>query len=251
MIYFTAALFYRRRYRRGLNVITLENEHCVEIIGLAASLVYASVIWWKSTLTVWDAAILTGIYVLYLLLLQRMPPKEAESLEEMERIPRAIVTAPKSTRILAITGLFVLGGGMIYFTAEPFLASLLALSTALGVPQFVFVQWVAPFISEFPEKVSAFYWARTVKGSPTALMNMVSSNINQWTMLAAMLPIVYSMSIGAPSAILFDGEQERELLLTLAQAMLGTIFLLDMKLHWWEAAGLFFLWVTQFALSPV
>ena len=25
-----------------------------------------------------------------------------------------------------------------------------------------------------------------------ALMNMVSSNINQWTLLAAMLPIVYS-----------------------------------------------------------
>src|SRR5207247_10798753 len=61
------------------------------------------------------------------------------------------------------------------------------------VSQFVFVQWVAPFVSEFPEKVSAFYWARTVKGSPTALMNMVSSNINQWTLLAAMLPIVYSM----------------------------------------------------------
>ena len=65
-------------------------------------------------------------------------------------------------------------------------------STALGVPGFVFVQWVAPFVSEFPEKVSAFYWARTVEEAPTALMNMISSNINQWTLLTAMLPIVYS-----------------------------------------------------------
>ena len=86
---------------------------------------------------------------------------------------------------------------LIYFTAEPFLGSLLAVSAALGVPSFVFVQWVAPFVSEFPEKVSAFYWARTIDRAPMALMNMVSSNINQWTLLAAMLPIVYSMSAAA------------------------------------------------------
>src|SRR5206468_10611816 len=132
--------------------------------------------------------------------------------------------------------------------AEPFLASLLAVSAVLRVPNFGFVQWVAPFVSEFPEKVSAFYWARTIVRAPTALMNMVSSNINQWTLLAAMLPIVFSMSRGTPSAIRFDGEQQVELLLTLAQALLGTIFLLDMKLHWWEAAGLFVLWLGQFAL---
>ena len=89
-----------------------------------------------------------------------------------------------------------MGGAIIYFTAEPFLGSLLAVSTLVGVPSFVFVQWVAPFVSEFPEKVSAFYWARTVDRAPMALMNMVSSNINQWTLLTAMLPIVYSMSIG-------------------------------------------------------
>ena len=47
-----------------------------------------------------------------------------------------------------------------------------------------FIQWVAPFLSEFPEKVSAFLWARRVTHAPMALMNMVSSNINQWTLLA-------------------------------------------------------------------
>ena len=43
------------------------------------------------------------------------------------------------------------------------LASLMAVSMSLGISKFVFVQWMAPFISEFPEKVSAFYWARTVE----------------------------------------------------------------------------------------
>jgi hypothetical protein len=36
-----------------------------------------------------------------------------------------------------------------------------------------------------------------------ALMNMVSSNINQWTLLTAMLPVVYSISLGSPAAIVF------------------------------------------------
>ena len=121
----------------------------------------------------------------------------------------------------------------------------------LGVPNFVFIQWVAPFVSEFPEKVSAFYWARTVDRASMALMNMVSSNINQWTLLAAMLPIVFSISRGAPSTIGFDSQQELELLMTLGQSLVGALFLINMELAWWEAAALFVLWVVQFALSPI
>jgi cation:H+ antiporter len=119
----------------------------------------------------------------------------------------------------------------------------------VGIPNFVFVQWVAPFVSEFPEKVSAFYWARTVERASMALMNMVSSNINQWTLLAAMLPIVYSMSRGTPSTIPLDSQQELELLLTLGQSLLSAVFLLNMRLAWWEAAGLFGLWIVQFAFT--
>ena len=251
MIYFTAAMFYRRRRRGHLREIRLADEHSVEVIGLIASMAYAYYIWWSGTLGLIDAVVLIAIYVAYLLVLSRMPALEREGAEDMERIPRAIVMAPRRVRIAAITGLFLVGGGIIYLAAEPFLGSLLAVSTALGVPVFVFVQWVAPFVSEFPEKVSAFYWARTVEGASTALMNMISSNINQWTLLTAMLPIVYSVSRGAVSAIPLDGEQEVELLLTLAQALLGAMFLLEMRFQWWEAAGLFVLWLIQFVLSPV
>src|SRR5690242_21522029 len=41
-----------------------------------------------------------------------------------------------------------------------------------------------PYTTLFRSKVSAFYWARRVTHAPLALMNMVSSNINQWTVLA-------------------------------------------------------------------
>ena len=53
------------------------------------------------------------------------------------------------------------------------------------------------------------------------------------------------------AAIPLDGEQEVELVLTLAQALLGVMFLLEMRFQWWEAAGLFVLWLIQFVLSPV
>jgi cation:H+ antiporter len=251
MIYFTAAFFYRRRNQDKMLEIQLDDEQCVEVVGLLAAMMYIGVICWKGSLDLTDAAVLIGIYVAYLAVLHRMPPMEEEGIEDLERVPQAIVTAPKRVRVTAIIGLFAAGGALIYFMAEPFLASLLALSAAAGIPNFVFVQWVAPFVSEFPEKVSAFYWARTVDRSSMALMNMVSSNINQWTLLTAMLPITYSLSRGAASAIPLDSEQQLELLLTLGQCLLGALFLVDMRVKWWEAAGLFTLWFVQFAFSPL
>lgn len=251
MIYATAAYFHRRRHGAPLKRIHLEREHCVEVVGLAAPLGYMTWVYVKGSLTVWDAVALVIIYLGYLTVLSKMPPQSKEGVEALDRIPRAIVLARPPLRTSIIVALFLIGGGIIYLSAEPFLGSLLAVSALLGVPSFVFVQWVAPFVSEFPEKVSAFYWARTVDRAPMALMNMVSSNINQWTLLTAMLPIVFSVSRGMPSAIVFDEQQELELLMTLGQSLIGLMFLMNMELAWWEAASLFTLWFAQFAFSPV
>lgn len=251
MIYFTAAFFCRRKYKKPLNSIKLHDEHCVEVVGLLVPLVYMIWVWYKGSLDLIDAGILIGIYVAYLLVLSKMPPQDIEGVEDLDRIPRAVVTARPAIRNLAIIGLFAGGGALIYFTAEPFLASLLAVSALIGVPSFVFVQWVAPFASEFPEKVSAFYWARTIDRAPMALMNLVSSNINQWTLLCAMLAIVFSISKGAPSAIPFDSRQELELLMTIGQSLVGMIFLINMEMLWWEASALFGLWFVQFLASPI
>ncbi len=251
MIYFTAAFFHRRRYNRPLGCIRLEHEHCVEVVGLLLPLIYMSFVYFKASLGIWDSLILVLIYVAYLIVLSKLPPQEEEGIENLERIPRAIVTARPPVRTALIIALFLGGGLLIYFTAEPFLGSLLSVSAALGIPSFVFVQWVAPFVSEFPEKVSAFYWARTVDRASMALMNMVSSNINQWTLLAAMLPIVYSLSRGSVSSIPFNDQQELEILMTLGQSFIGMLFLINMELAWWEAGALFALWAIQFAFSPV
>jgi cation:H+ antiporter len=244
VIYFTAAMFHRKRGGGPLRVICLEEHHAVEVLGLAAPLLYVGVIVWKGSLTIYDGVVLILLYAAYLLLLSRMPPEDPETIEDLEAIPRKIVTSPRGRRIAIITGLFVFGGMLIYASAEPFLASLLALSAAVGIPAFVFIQWVAPVVSEFPEMASTFYWARSVEQAPMALMNMVSSNINQWTLLTAMLPIVLSISAGGMTPIVFDPEQRIELLLTLGQAVVGMIFLMNMQLAWYEAAVMFvFFWI--------
>jgi cation:H+ antiporter len=247
MIYFVSALSaVTSRRRRAWGEIHLDDEHAIEVVGLAPPLVYFLWVWYKGSLSLVDAAILTLLYVAYLFVLWRVPPKDEGHVEDVGRVPQAVLRLKSRMRWAAIISLFSAGGVLLYFTAHPFLESMLALAVIFGVSDFVFVQWVAPFLSEFPEKVSAFYWARKVSTAPMALMNMVSSNINQWTVLAAMIPIVYSLSKGYPAALPFDGAQQDEILITILQSMLGVLILSNMRFAFWEAALLFVLWFAQF-----
>jgi cation:H+ antiporter len=247
MIFFTTAFFRKRKStgKRFVN-IKLEGEHCVEVMALLPPISYFVIIVLKGTLTLFDSVILFLMYVSYLYFLRKIPAQDQEKIEDAERIPRMILKMKPLPRDLSITALFLIGGFWLYFVAHPFLYSMLALAALLGVSNFVFVQWVAPFLSEFPEKVTAFNWARTVRKSPMALMNMVSSNINQWTVLVAMIPIVYSLSRGQISVIHFDNHQKIEIFLTMAQSFLGFLLLANMEFRWYEALGLFVLWFTQF-----
>ncbi|MDP9115540.1 MAG: hypothetical protein M3O20_17920 [Acidobacteriota bacterium] len=245
-IYLTAAFSHRRATGKPLGRIVLEEHHSVEVVALMLPLLYIPVIAIKGSLTVYDGAVLIAIYAVYLWILGKLPSEDHETIEDLEIIPRTIVKARRPLRIFAIGMLFIAGGSLIYFSAEPFLASLLALATLAGMPSFVFVQWIAPLVSEFPEMLSTLYWARRSERAPMALMNMVSSNINQWTLLAAMLPIIYSISVGAVAPITFDIKQRMELWLTLGQAVIALVFLLNMELAWWEATSLGVLFAIPF-----
>lgn len=249
LIYLAAARSHRREKNAPLRKIELESDQAVQVLCLLLSVLWQFVVWWKGDLTVVDAAILLAMYGGYLWVMRRLPPEEAESLEEVGAVPRAIVRSPKSRRIIAIGALFLVGGAGVFVVAEPFVRGLLGLSTMLGVARPIFIAWIAPVVSEAPEGISAFYWARDYDRAPIALMNLVSSNISQWTLLAAMLPVVFSISAGHISPIPFDSLQSRELILTLAQSLLAVLFLLNMELSWWEALGLFILWAVQLVFS--
>jgi hypothetical protein len=78
----------------------------------------------------------------------------------------------------------------------------------------------------------------------------VSSNINQWTVLAAMIPLVYGYSTlrhhGVWLDFRFDAAQRLEILLTLLQSGLALLVLATMEFGWRDAAVLFVLWLAQF-----
>ena len=251
MIYLTAAVVYRRRTHQPLQYIKLDLHHSVEVIALIPPLLYAVVIWAKGNLHAYDALVLVVIYFVYLVLLTKLPPQQGESIDDLPAIPRTIVRASRPRRIAAITACFLAGGALIYFTAEPFLGSIVAVATAVGIPSFVVIQWFAPVVSEFPELASTFYFARQEEKAAVAIMNITSSNINQWTLLVAMLPVVYSMGQGAITGFAFDPQQRSELLLTITQSVVGLVFLLNMEFAWWEALTMFVLFVSQFVLPKI
>ena len=247
MIYFVAAFFQWRR-TKTLVELKLEDEHSVEVFGLLLPILYFVFIWWKGSLSIWDAIPLSLSYFFYLWVLWKIPPKEEseESMEDLGTIPRSILAMTPRMRNAAIWALFLAGGAMLFFSAHPFLNSMLAIAASMGVSTFVFVQWVAPFLSEFPEKLSAFYWARKVRTANVALMNMVSSNINQWSILSAMIPVLFVISAGTVKPLMFDQFQRHEILLTILQSLLGFLLLMNLQLVMWEAAILFLFWAVQF-----
>src|SRR5213080_4484661 len=233
-----------------LPVIQLEREHAVEVMGLVPPLLYFGVILLKQRFSWVDAVVLLALYCAYLWVLFRNPARAVENLADVPAVSRWAYSRRGWGRPLAVAALFGGGGALLYVTAHPFLESMLALAGLVGVSQFVLVQWVAPFLSEFPEKVSAFYWARRVTHAPLALMNMVSSNINQWTVLAAMIPLVYGYSHlrhhGGWIDFHFDEAQRLEVLITLFQTGLGVLVLAKMEFRALDAAILFVLWLAQF-----
>lgn len=249
LIYGTAAFYYRRKYKKPLTEIVLNPHQSTSVIGVFVCLIYVAVIVAKGSLGLVDAAVLIAIYASYLYVIQKLPAEDIEDINELTGVPKAIVTARRPSRIAAIFGLFLAGGGAIVICADPFVGSMAAISTKFGISEFLFIQWVAPFISEFPEGVSVFYWARGIKDAPMALMNTVSSNITQWALLAGLLPVVLSLGAGHVSAIVFDSKQQSEMLMTLGQSLVGMLFLADMRLKWWEAAFIFTMWAIQFFAS--
>ncbi len=245
VVYFIYALGGKAKNRRSID---LDPFHSVEVVSLFPPTLYFFFIVWRGRLDLLDSVILLGFYVMYMRLLLHMPPEEEdESVEELPWVARIVLRRGKVGRIIGVAAIFIGGGAILYFCVHPFVNSLQAMGAWVGIQGYFFIQWIAPFMSEFPEKVSAFNWARQKGKAKMGLMNFLSSNINQMTMLVAMIPIVYSISLGKFNApIFFTADQKEEVLLTASQAALCMVLLCNLKFEFWEAAGMFVLWGAQF-----
>lgn len=247
LIFFTTDIYSKIKRGKGVRYIELRQENVFEVLTLFLSSAYFIFVLIKQEITITDGIFLGLLFVVYMWLLQKLPPEEEGRKEDLIALPRYVVDTPnRLERNMKIGGLFLIGGAVMYSVAEPFLFSMEHVAATLGVSSFVFVQWVAPFLSEFPEKVNAFYWSRTVRLAPMALLNMISSKVNQWTLLIAMIPLVYSLSAHGLKVVPLDVHHQEEILLSIVMTFYGCAVLLKRRFTRGNAAVMFTLWPIQF-----
>jgi len=155
--------------------------------------------------------------------------------------------APRTRRITVIA-MFVIAAAVILISAEPFAENLISTGKELGVDEFLLVQWVAPLASEAPEFIIAILFA-TRGNAQDAIATLISSKVNQWTLLIGSLPIAYWIGGGGPGGIHLDDRQIEEMYLTATQTLMGISILLALRFPRWGAWALLGLFSVQFAIT--
>jgi cation:H+ antiporter len=229
--------FWLKTRKKG---VKLETSHKLEIFYLGMATLYSFVIPFKGRLDLIDAAIFISIFVFYM----RRASQAAHFEPELEGPTEIIANWGTATRRLVTAIFFALSGYTIFIAAEPFAEGLLASGRAFGIEEFVLVQWLAPLASESPEFIVAILFA--LRANPGASIGtLISSKINQWTLLIGMLPVVYAISAGQISPMHMDSRQVEELLLTAAQSLFAVAILANLSFSLAEALVLFSLFATQ------
>src|SRR4029077_18116718 len=122
--------------------------------------------------------------------------------------------------------------------------------STLGISTFLLVQWIAPLASEAPELLIAGLFAWRLKTN-AGLGTLVSSKVNQWTLLVGSLPLVFVVAGGALSGLPLDPRQREELFLTAAQSAFAVAVLASRSISVREALALFGLFAAQFCVGAL
>jgi cation:H+ antiporter len=248
MVVFIA--FYRLRKRGALakgekwTGVKLDREHAIEIAFLAIATIYSLTLPLKHSITLWDAGILIAIFIAYSIRVSRAPADEPH-LVGPARYLGSFVAVKRRLAIIAM-GLFA--ALVILLVAARFAESLVQTGADLGISEFLLVQWIAPLASEAPELLVAGLYAWRLN-SNAALGTLVSSKVNQWTLLVGTLPIVFALSSGSLHGLPLGTLQREELLLTGAQAFFAIAILANLSMNTKETMVLFGLFWAQFIVG--
>lgn len=226
--------------------VELEPGDLIAVRFLGVATIYAFVIvavgafWWL------DIVVLVGLFGWYLYRTTRLAAEEPELVGPALMISRM----PRNARLFVNIALFAFAGWVIFVSAEPFAESLIDTGREFGIDEFFLVQWIAPLASEAPEFIIAGLW--TVRGHATmALSALISSKVNQWTLLIGTISLVYSISAGGLHALELDHQQRQEIFLTAAQSLFAVALLADRRLTWWQAFLLFLPFAIQLVVPSL
>ncbi len=241
------AWYRSRRTRTGTGrEVRLGRANSVEISYLALATAYSLLLPLKRTVTLLDAAILVAIFVAYTIRISRAPAGEPHLVGPALLLGRL----PPVRRRLAVGGLFLVAAVVVLLCAEPFADALVATGRDFGISEFLLVQWLAPLASEAPELLIAGLFAWRLN-TTAGLGTLVSSKVNQWTLLVGTLPVVFAIALGGLHGLPIDANQREELFLTAAQSLFAVSVLVTLSISTREALLLFGLFWAQFVLGAV
>ncbi|MBV9720405.1 MAG: sodium:proton exchanger [Mycobacterium sp.] len=233
----------RRATGRKVGELDLDTSNRVEIGFLMIAGVVAFVIPATGRIHIGFGVALLGWFGFYLYKLSRGEVEEPE----LVGTAAALGELPDRVRRILVSALFILAASVIVTCAKPFAESLIDAGTQLGIDRFLLVQWLAPLASEAPEFIIATIFAARGKGA-IAIATLISSKVNQWTLLIGSLPVAFVLGGGGIS-IRLDGRQTEEIVLTAVQTMMGVALILGLRFHRWTAWALLGLFVVQFPIT--
>jgi cation:H+ antiporter len=148
---------------------------------------------------------------------------------------------------MAVCVLFIFAASVIVTCAKPFAENLIDAGTQLGIDRFLLVQWLAPLSSEAPEFIIATIFAARGKGA-IAIATLISSKVNQWTLLVGSLPVAFVIG-GGGTSIQLDGRQIEEMVLTATQTLMGVALILGLRFRRRAAWALLGMFIVQFPIT--
>lgn len=230
--------------------IILGKSHRVEIGFLLAAGLYSIILPIKGYIDIIDVVVLVGLFVAYTLRLLK------GQVSEPHLIGPALTVGnlPKSRRIAVVLGLMSFALLTILQVAKPFAQSLIYTGQQMGIDSLFLVKWFAPLASEAPEIVVCVIFTLRALASE-GLGTLVSSKVNQWTLLVGTLPLVYSLGAGQLQSLPLSGTLQTQgaefdlvgpMLVTSTQTILAVMLVLNLRVSLVGAITLFGLLLIQF-----
>lgn len=230
--------------RTRSRAVAIEAQQSTELTFLALATLWSFTIPLRRQIGILDLAVLLAMFVFYI----RRATAAEQTEPELTGPPLALSTLKPALRRGLVLTFFLWAAMVILASADPFAEALVQTGKRLGIEQFLLIQWLAPLASEAPEFIVASLFA--FRGSSSLGMGtLISSKVNQWTLLVAMIPLVFSIGFTHAAALPLDGRQVEEVFLTSAQSLFAIAVLLNFEMTTWEAIGLAGLFITQLVLT--
>lgn len=231
--------------RSGQSQLEVHPRQRMEIRFLVWATLYSFLIPLDGTIGLFDALVLFTLFGCY-----AYSASKGES-EEVELVGPAMLIDHEfgdRGRRLWVVALFLFAAWGIWISAEPFAEGLVEIGRTRAIDEFLLVQWVAPLASESPEFLIAILFALRLRGS-VGIGALISSKVNQWTLLVGAIPIAFCISAGSFHGLPLDERQTEELILTSAQSLFAAVLITDLRFSRMEAAGLAALFLGQFLFT--